>query len=116
MQITLREQLTQFAHMLQCELFPRMAEHNGELSPTAERLVSTLAMLPLARFVPVAGGWNGRPPKDRIALASAFVAKAVYNFSLTRQLLERLKSDAQLRRICGWQRAADVPHYGAREN
>lgn len=110
MQITLREQLTQFAHMLQCELFPRIAGQNEELSPTAERLIAVLAMLPLARFVPAAGSWNGRPLKDRVALASAFVAKAVYNFSLTRQLLERLESDAQLRRICGWQNAEDVPH------
>jgi IS5 family transposase len=96
--------------MLQSELFPRLAEENNPLSATAQRLVSTLAMIPLARFVPAAGSWNGRPQKDRIAVASAFVAKAVHNFATTRQLLERLASDAQLRRICGWKRAEDVPH------
>ena len=60
------------------------------------------ACIPLARFVPSSRGWVGRPSKDRLAIASAFVAKAVYGFSLTRQLLDALASDTQLRRICGW--------------
>jgi hypothetical protein len=67
-------------------------------------------MIPLARFVPSSRGWIGRPCKDRLAIASAFVAKAVYGFSLTRQLLERLHQDGQLRRICGWETARQVPH------
>ena len=109
MQINLRQQLTQFAHMLQGALFPALSEQAGELSPAAQRLVATLAMIPLSRFVPVAGGWNGRPPKSRVALASAFVAKAVYNFSNTAQLLNQLHGDAQLRGICGWEHAGEVP-------
>ena len=43
-------------------------------------------------------------------MACAFVAKAVYGFSLTRQLLERLRQDEQLRRICGWNHVRQVPH------
>lgn len=109
MQITLRQQLTQFSHMLQEALFPALSEQAEELSAAAQRLVATLAILPLSRFVPVAGSWNGRPPKSRMALASAFVAKAAYNFSTTAQLLNQLHSDPQLRRICGWQQASDVP-------
>lgn len=42
-------------------------------------------------------------------MACAFVAKAIYGFALTRQLLERLRNDAQLRRLCGWQEARQVP-------
>ena len=38
------------------------------------------------------------------------MAKAVYGFSTTRQLLEALDSDAPLRRICGWNEAWQVPH------
>ena len=52
----------------------------------------------------------GRPSKDRLAIACALVAKAVYGFSTTRQLLEALERDAQLRRICGWKTARQVPH------
>jgi hypothetical protein len=110
MKLTLRQQIMQFARVLQTELFPVLQEELGELSEPAKRLVATLEMIPLARFVPSSRGWIGRPSKDRLAIANAFVAKAVYGFSLTRQLLGALASDAQLRRICGWQEANQVPH------
>ena len=109
MKLTLRQQITQFAHLLQSELFPLLEVELGELSEPAKRLVATLEMIPLARFVPSSRGWVGRPPKDRLAIANAFVAKAVYGFGLTTQLLEALDSDAQLRRICGWEEAWQVP-------
>lgn len=110
MQLTLRQQLTQFAHVLQDQLFPALEESLGELDDNARRLVAGLEMIPLARFVPCSRGWIGRPSKDRLAIACAFVAKAVYGWSLTRQLLQRLRQDAQLRRICGWEHARQVPH------
>jgi hypothetical protein len=88
MQLTLRQQLTQFAHVLQSALFPALEEQVGELGKTAKRLVATLEMIPLARFIPSSRGWMGRPSKDRYAIACAFVAKAVYGFSTTRQLLD----------------------------
>lgn len=110
MKLTLRQQITQFAHVLQTGLFPVLNEELGELTPSAKRLVATLELIPLARFVPSSRGWVGRPSKDRLAIASAFVAKAVYGFALTRQLLEALASDSQLRRICGWKEPWQVPH------
>src|ERR1700692_4519055 len=110
MKLTLRQQLTQFGHVLQSALFPALEEELGELGEPSKRLIATLEMIPLARFVPPSGGWIGRPSKDRLAIASAFVAKAVYGFSTTRQLLEALDSDAPLRRICGWNEAWQVPH------
>jgi hypothetical protein len=110
LKLTLRQQITQFAHVLQTGLVPVLQEELGELTPPAKRLVATLEMIPLARFVPSSRGWIGRPSKDRLAIASAFVAKAVYGFALTRQLLDALASDAQLRRICGWKEPWQVPH------
>lgn len=110
MQLTLRQQLMQFAHVLQNQLFPTVEQHIGELDDTARRLIAVLEMIPLARFIPASRGWMGRPSKDRLAIACAFVAKAVYGFSLTRQLLQRLRQDPQLRQICGWQHAHPVPH------
>lgn len=110
MKLTLRQQITQFAHMLQTGLFPVLEEELGELTEPAKRLVAVLEMIPLARFVPASRGWMGRPSKDRLAIASAFVAKAVYGFTTTRQLLDALQRDAQLRRICGWNQARQVPH------
>jgi hypothetical protein len=109
-QLTLRDQLTRFGHLLQQQLFPRVEEELGKLSGPAVMLVQILAMVPLRRFVPIASNWNGRPARDRYAIACAFVAKAVYNLCTTRQLLDRLKNDAQLRSICGWKSKWDVPH------
>ncbi len=54
--------------------------------------------------------WSrGRKPADRSILARAFVAKMVYNLSDTRQLIEQVRTSANLRRICGWLRLQDVP-------
>jgi len=110
MKLTLRQQITQFAQVLQTELFPVLQEELGKLTAPAKRLLATLEMIPLTRFVPSSHGWIGRPSKDRLAVASAFVAKAVYGFSTTRQLLDALARDAQLRQICGWKEAWQVPH------
>lgn len=110
MKLTLRQQITQFQCVLQNELFPVLEEAVGELDQVAKRLVATLEMIPLARFIPVSRGWMGRPSKDRYALACAFVAKAVYGFSLTRQVIERLHQDEQLRQICGWKTVRHLPH------
>jgi hypothetical protein len=110
LKLTLRQQITQFDHVLQTGLFPILEDELGELTVPAKRLIATLEMIPLARFIPSSRGWVGRPSKDRLAIASAFVAKAVYGFSLTRQLLDALSSDTQLRRICGWKEPWQVPH------
>jgi len=110
MKLSLREQLTQFGHLLQSALFPVLEMQLGELTESARRLVATLEMIPLTRFLPACRGWMGRPSKDRDAIARAFVAKAVYGFSTTRQLLEALQRDAQLLRVCGWEEAGRVPH------
>jgi len=110
LKLTLRQQLAQFAHVLQSQLFPLLQDELGVLTPPAKRLIATLEMIPLARFIPSSRGWVGRPSKDRLAIANAFVAKAVYGFPLTRQLLDALTSDSPLRRICGWQEPHHVPH------
>ena len=110
MKLNLRQQITQFAHVLQSSLFPALQDELGKLTGPAKRLVAVLEMIPLARFVPCGRGWIGRPSKDRLCIASAFVAKAVYGFSTTRALLDALDEDAQLRKICGWRETWQVPH------
>jgi hypothetical protein len=44
-----------------------------------------------------------------MAIGRAFVAKAVLGISLTRQLLQRLRGEEQLRSLCGWRKASQVP-------
>lgn len=111
MQNNLRVQLSHFTRMLQQQLFPVLQDCMGEeLSGPAKRFVAVLALIPLRRFVPCSKGWNGRPSKDRYAIACAFVARFVYSLASTRQLLDRLSVDQQLMRLCGWERPEEIPH------
>ena len=66
-------------------------------------------MVRIEEFITSSRGFPGRPPQDRTPIARAFVAKMVYNKPTTRALLDRLKTDIALRRICGWERRNDVP-------
>lgn len=109
MKLTLRQVLAQFDHLLQQELFPILEQTCGEMDATTKRLVAILEMVELGRYIPSGDGRVGRPARDRQAMGRAFVAKAVLGMSLTRQLIQRLKSDAQLRRLCGWSKASQVP-------
>lgn len=110
MQLTLVQKITSFAHMLQEELFSRLEQMGAPLSGLHKRVIAVLSLLPLQRYIPAAQGWNGRPAKDRCALAAAFVAKAVLNLATTRQLIDRLAVDATLRQLCGWDSAATLSH------
>jgi hypothetical protein len=70
-------------------------------------------VLGLIQIEALVGSWSGgagRPARHRRALACSFVAKAVYSMSDTRQLLDRLKNDASLRRICGWESRGEILH------
>lgn len=100
--------MLQFGHVLQTSLFPRVEEELGALSDRAKLLTAVLALAPLA----AAQSRNrmGRPPKHRAAMAAALFAKAVYNCATTRQLLDLLKVDAQMRRLCGWRSIDQLPH------
>lgn len=52
---------------------------------------------------------RGRKRLDRRPIARAFVAKAVYDLATTQQLLEMLRLQPSLRRICGFARRTDIP-------
>jgi hypothetical protein len=110
MQSTLRERLTQFGLLWQSELFERLEEEVGRLGQSAKLLVAVASMIQLERFLPATYGWRGRPAKDRHGLALAFIAKAAYGLNTTRQVIERLQTDRQLRCLCGWREAKHIPH------
>jgi hypothetical protein len=86
-----------------------LEEDIGPLSDKQLKLATVLETIGLENEIksPIKG--PGRRQKDRIAIARAFVAKAVYNFSTTKALLDRLACDIALRRICGFERKNDVP-------
>ena len=110
MQITPRERLMQFAHLLQATLFGVLEKETGALSEKARLLVAVMGLVPLSGYVAPSRGWRGRPAKDRYALATAFLAKAVYGLQTTRQLIDQLRRERQLRCICGWNSCKQIPH------
>ncbi len=101
MQLTLAAQLSQFANILQQQLFPMLAPSIGPVSDRKAHFIAVCAMVPFGRLLPQ-GRWPGRPAKDRICIARAFVAKSVYGLAHTRQLLDALANDSSLRQLCGW--------------
>lgn len=105
----LRETLSNTWNHVQGFLFPMLRQEAGPLTERHERLVIVLEVAGVEAFVPTWHGLPGRPLKDRHALARAFVAKAVLGLPTTSALLERLSVDAALRRLCGWERAGNVP-------
>ena len=51
----------------------------------------------------------GCPRKWRLPVVFACIAKAVWNLPTTRALMDRLAHDPTLRRLCGWDKASEIP-------
>jgi hypothetical protein len=109
MQLSLQHLLTQFGSLLQQRLFPRVEEEVGPLSKKHQHLITVLAVARIEPHLDAPRSGPGRPSHDRVALARAFVAKAVFDLPTTDLLIQLLGSDASLRRICGWESNTAVP-------
>ena len=94
----------------QAELFPFLDDALGPLTPAHRSLVVILDMVQIETLVRHWSGLPGRPQAERAALARAFIAKAAFNLATTRMLIDRLRADPVLRRLCGWSRLGQVPH------
>jgi len=93
---------------IQRSLFPFLEEEIGPMTEKQRKLVSILELIRIEDSISYTYK-TGRPAADRKAIARAFVAKAVYNCTTTRELLDRLKCDKALRRICGWETLNQIP-------
>jgi hypothetical protein len=105
---TSEDRIAPFSNLLQIELFPLLEAAVGTLGKQARLLISVVSLQPLAHWL-VRSPRLGRRPCSRQSLATAFLAKAVYNLPTTRLLIQRLQTDTQLRRLCGWNTVAQVP-------
>ena len=96
---------------VQAVLFPHLERCLDEpLTDKQRRVAAILEVVRVEQQVPAASlQWIGRPPQDRRAVARAFVVKAVYNLPTTKLLVEMLRTQANLRRICGWEYPGEVP-------
>ena len=99
-----RVQRSLFPHLNQCLVTP--------LTEQEERLISILEIVQVERYVSkniTRFRYPGRKLLDRQALARAFVAKAFYRHATTSDLRRALLSAVNLRRICGFVAAGDIP-------
>jgi hypothetical protein len=94
---------------MQLLLFPWLEDTIGELTEKHRKVISVLELTHIDDFVPARTRVFGRPLKERAAIACAFVAKAIYNMPTTRDLIDRLETDQQLRLICGFGKKSDIP-------
>lgn len=110
MDLNLRDRISQFVSCFQRELIPLVQSDVGELiTAPMQKLLRIWEMVTIERFVPSSRGWVGRPPRERAAVARAFVAKTVLNLPTTVALIERLKVDPVLRRLCGFDMRKELP-------
>lgn len=95
---------------MQATLFASLEEDLDALSEKEREFVRIVSLARMKRFT---GRWAkgpmGRPRHSREAIARAFAAKALWNFPTTEVAVEYLKGNKNLRRLCGWEHAIDVP-------
>lgn len=103
-----RERLSSYSQRIKKNLLAWIEETLGHLTNKQQQLLRALEVIRIEDFITPHIG-VGRPPEDRAPIARAFIAKAIYGHTTTRQLLDQLQSDVCLRRICGWEKARDVP-------
>ena len=103
--------LSQIWFQVQHDLFPYLEKEFKEpLTPKLMQLIAILEIIKIENFIRTPRYWHGRFPTNRTQIARAFIAKAVYNMNTTRELVERLKSCPSLWRVCGWEKASQIPH------
>lgn len=110
--------LTQYWHSIQSCLFPDFESQIGLTTNKHHEIMVVLDMLEFERYIydPALPSHRGRPTSSRVAIAKAFTAKSVMNLPSTEALLDRLKSDIVLRRICGFNSIHEVPSRGTFSN
>lgn len=108
--MSFRSTLSQIWFNIQYRLFPLLEEGIGPLSDQYKELISILELVRIESFLPCHLLNNGRPPKDRAFIARAFIAKIVLKLPYTKQIIDLLKQDKQLKVICGWEVHSKIPH------
>ena len=93
----------------QGELFPEIEDEVGPLLKNHQRFLTVLEVVCPESFIRSIPQRDGRPDADRVNLARAFLAKAVWDIPTTRALIERLEVDPRLRHHCGWIFTREIP-------
>lgn len=107
--MSFRLTLSQFWNNVQYLLFPLVEKDVGTLSDDYKKLVAILELVRIEEFIPDSRFEPGRPTKVKPKIARAFIAKIVLKVFSTKNLIELLESDSQLRVICGWEIHSKIP-------
>ena len=95
---------------IQTRLFPSLEQELDPLNGKEQEFIQIVTLLDLpAHMREYSWRGFGRKKKSRLALAKAFVAKAVYKFETTDMLILYLKDCSNIRRLYGWERSGQVP-------
>lgn len=107
--MSIRDKLSQFWTNVQYALFPMLEKDLGELSTEHKKLIAILELVRIESMIPCGRFTDGRPRKDRCAIARAFIAKIVFKLPYTKTVIRELKKDKQLKSICGWDDFSKIP-------
>lgn len=95
---------------IQQTLLPDLAEQLGPMTEQQRLFASVAELVQVDKHLtPYRWVGNGRKPHDRKAIALAFIAKALWNFTETKQIIDYLKESSVVRGICGWDSAKQIP-------
>lgn len=103
MQIAPRQALLQCNHIFQQTLFPSLESEIEPLSAQLRLLARVIELVPLGPGLTVSRATA--PPWSR-----PFSPRPSSSLPATRQLIDCLRADAQLRRLCGWNHILAIPH------
>lgn len=91
-----------YVRFFQEKLFPFLEERIGKLTEKHKELLSILELIKVETYISVKYRQVGNQEYDRAAMARFFIAKKMYNFSITKDFIEIVRNDRQLRTICGF--------------
>lgn len=95
---------------VQAWLFPVLEDELGKLDEKHREFVAVCeTCAPHEHMAGYRWCGDGCPPKDRLPLCKAFIAKSVWDFPTTRALIGRVRHSPVLRRLCGWETVGEIP-------
>lgn len=102
--------ISQFLRWTQTRLFPHLEDQLGPLTEKEKELARLLEFIHIEDGVEeLPKGFRGQQPHSRKPIARAFLAKSFLGIGQTSELLERLRSSPNLRRLCGWECLEELP-------
>lgn len=96
------------------ELFPFYKEYEkyfyDELTSDHKLVLHCLEVIETSKYSFSQHQGKGRPPHSRSNLFRSLIAKSILRIPTNKDLISRLESDRNLKRICGYQNEDVIPH------